>query len=330
MRRSLAADHGAATEPVGVVLMIAIVVTLIALLGFAIGHLNDDKVTVVRSGAKATYGVEGYYVEPTGPNDIPVAGSMLYIRLNSSSQQPIAVPLSDFSTALGGAATWGVGQRLCIVGAAAQCWAPLAASVEVTVYSRNNYVFTVQQLLAQDAPFAIDTNGGGGITVVTHVQVRVENVGTQVTCGASGPQIPVWAELTLDGGANYTPLFGGAMLTPSPPEGGGENVTLPSVPIAANLGVRANFGGGGCSAQERHSVPANSYVFVLRAGDPAPDKAPFGGQAPLAGFLAPYVNTVTKTMVLDYNQIILLFEYVDDLTGSAADYQDLVILFTLG
>jgi hypothetical protein len=56
----------------------------------------------------------------------------------------------------------------------------------------------------------------------------------------------------------------------------------------------------------------------------------FGNQVSVETFLRPYVNTQTQTMVLQPNQVIILFEFSSppNSTNAAADFQDLVVLFT--
>ncbi|HLF16046.1 MAG TPA: type IV pilin [Candidatus Thermoplasmatota archaeon] len=321
-RRSFPKDVQAASEVIGPILLVAVAVLLAAVYFFLVSNVEQEPERV-ESGARATYWTDGYWIEPTGPDSIPVAGSNMHITLDGVEQ---VVPLSQFGGQLGGAAEWDVGTRLCIVGSAPGCFAPQASSVQVTVYTATEYVFSVRDLQLGVPAFDVGPGSGGGITILTNVPVRIDNVGSQITCGQSGPQIPVSARLTQDGGASYAALWGGGPLNPN----GGETLLLPSVAVGSVLGVEATFSGGGCSSRTHASVPANPNVLVLTAGDPAPNKPPYAGQAPLATFLQPYVNTATQSMVLDYNQVILLFEYVTDLSSDAADFQDLVILFTIG
>ena len=83
-------------------------------------------------------------------------------------------------------------------------------------------------------------------------------------------------------------------------------------------------------------IEANSHdegwqVIVLRDGDDAPDIRGFDGQADADSFVAPYIDEDTGTMTLDENQAIYLFEIgTTNVESSAADFQDLVVLVTLG
>jgi fibro-slime domain-containing protein len=78
------------------------------------------------------------------------------------------------------------------------------------------------------------------------------------------------------------------------------------------------------------SALATPQIKLLRNGDPVPEIPGFQDQTSLAAFIVDYVDPVTRTIVLQGNQVIALFELgVTDLTSPAADFQDLVLLITL-
>ena len=82
---------------------------------------------------------------------------------------------------------------------------------------------------------------------------------------------------------------------------------------------------------EANSRDQSAQVKVLRDGDPAPDIAGFEGQADAESFVAPYIDKETGLMTMDKNQAIYLFEIgTTNIDSSAADFQDLVVLVTLG
>lgn len=317
-------DRSAVSEVVGVVILIGITVVLALVYFLITDEFRGDTRDPVESGGRAAFWDDGYWVTPTGPDDIPVAGTSLHLTIDGVKT---VIPLSTFSSTLGGQATWPVGTRICIVGSAPGCYTASAERVQLAVFTREEFVFALDNLLMGSPPFTVDT-GGGGVVVTTTQPLRIDNVGSAITCGASGPVIPVTARLTQDGGATYTALWGGTPVNVD----GGETLTLPAVPVAAVLGVRGTtIATGGCGSAQYSSTPADPHVLVLRAGDAAPNKPAFGSQPELLeDFLQPYVNTFTSTMVLDVNQVILLFEFTSDLSSSAADFQDLVILFTFG
>ena len=81
----------------------------------------------------------------------------------------------------------------------------------------------------------------------------------------------------------------------------------------------------------RNSFDQSPSVKVLRDGDPVPNIAGFDGQAGAVEFVQQYIDPDTNTMTMDVNQSIYLFELgTTNLSSSAADFQDLVVLVTLG
>ncbi|ELK49856.1 hypothetical protein D320_18055, partial [Haloferax sp. BAB-2207] len=71
-------------------------------------------------------------------------------------------------------------------------------------------------------------------------------------------------------------------------------------------------------------------VAVLRDGDRVPRIRGYNGQDDAAEFVAPYISDDGKTMELDSNQAIFLFELgTTDTHSPAFDMQDVVILVTL-
>ncbi len=82
---------------------------------------------------------------------------------------------------------------------------------------------------------------------------------------------------------------------------------------------------------QRNSHDESPSVKVLRDGDPVPDITGFDGQADAVHFVQKYIDPDTNTMYLDENQVIYLFELgTTRLSSSAADFQDVVVLVTLG
>ncbi len=83
--------------------------------------------------------------------------------------------------------------------------------------------------------------------------------------------------------------------------------------------------------KSRNTSQPSDMVMVLRNGDPVPNIDGFGDQADAADLVATYIDTDTNTMSLDINQVIYLFELAtDDVDSAYADFQDLVVLVTLG
>ena len=71
-------------------------------------------------------------------------------------------------------------------------------------------------------------------------------------------------------------------------------------------------------------------VITLRNGDNVPNITPFLNQVSIVDFIREYIDPETNTVTLKKNQAIYLFELgTTDLSSSAADFQDLVVLVTL-
>ncbi len=82
---------------------------------------------------------------------------------------------------------------------------------------------------------------------------------------------------------------------------------------------------------QRNSHEESPSVKVLRDGDAVPDIAGYEDQSNAVEFVRDYIDEETGTMTMDANQSIYLFELgTTRLTSSAADFQDLVVLVTLG
>ncbi|MEM9413859.1 MAG: hypothetical protein AAGA29_00090 [Planctomycetota bacterium] len=86
----------------------------------------------------------------------------------------------------------------------------------------------------------------------------------------------------------------------------------------------------------RTHLSANSHdegwqVKVLRDGDDAPEIDGFENQQDAEEFVGAYIDYDTGKMTMDQNQAIYLFEIgTTNVGSSAADFQDLVVLVTLG
>ncbi len=82
---------------------------------------------------------------------------------------------------------------------------------------------------------------------------------------------------------------------------------------------------------ERNSVEESVSVKVLRDGDDVPAIAGLENQQDVAHYLRNYIDVDTRTMHMDENQVIYLFELgTTNMRSSAADFQDAVVLVTLG
>lgn len=173
-------------------------------------------------------------------------------------------------------------------------------------------------------PFTLVNNV---LRTTSSTNVRIKILGKQLQCGAGGPAIPLRLRMATDPNGNtFSSVFSGN------PVNGGEEMTITNLPnnrqlafeayisSCVNLSFRSN-------AQTRFSDNAQKYhQSVLKNGDLAPDKPGFSGQAGLSGYLAPFVNTTTRTMALGPRDAIYLFEFNSSYNSAAADFQDVVIL----
>ncbi len=79
-----------------------------------------------------------------------------------------------------------------------------------------------------------------------------------------------------------------------------------------------------------NSASGGAQVKALRNGDSAPSVGGFLGQLSAKAMLSKYINTTTKKITLEPNQVIYLFELGSTSTSSSAfDMQDLVVLVDL-
>jgi len=317
-RTPLRRGDEAVSSVVGTLLSITIVVSLAIVLTFAVRSWSRQQPAAVDSGAKATFSDDGYWVEPTGPDSIPIAGARMRLTVDGSTS---VVPLTAVPM-LSGLTSWPPGLRVCIMGDAASCYLHQGNSITIDLYSAHDYVFTVQPLRSSSLPFS--TGGGGGLVTHGTRDVVVRALGSQYSCGNT---MPVTARVTTDGGLTWITLFGGAAITPG---GSGQTYDAGAVPTNHVIGVEASgHQGSSCGIGDYtfDSVSSSPQALILKAGDPAPNYAPYQGQAPLANFLVPYVNTQTQTMVLAPNQVIIFFDLCC-YPNSAVDFQDAVFLIT--
>jgi len=172
--------------------------------------------------------------------------------------------------------------------------------------------------------------------------VKVTILGSAITSG--GRNLPVTAQVQIKN--NQLEPFGNAVqpLTSNLNDQGPvreqiiDNIYQPNMPITIT-GTSWNLLPGRDGSVDddyyplfiRNSNGEAPYVKVLRNGDAVPSISGFQNQTSIADFVKNYVDLNTNTMVLGANQAIYLFELgVTDLNSSAADFQDLVVLVTIG
>ncbi|MBI2343768.1 MAG: hypothetical protein HYV02_05510 [Deltaproteobacteria bacterium] len=172
-----------------------------------------------------------------------------------------------------------------------------------------------------------DVEADGNVVVDANKAVVVHALCSEITYGAYGPVIPVWAWLGVNGSYD-TPLFGGQ------PVQGGEQYSTSSVNGATyTLKAKAQYKSGKKTLFSATYTSSNvAQVKTLVNGDEAPPLAGFGGQKPVSECVAPYLLN-NGTVQLNANQVLLLFELGVNMSGNpnnlAADFQDLVVLMTI-
>ena len=170
--------------------------------------------------------------------------------------------------------------------------------------------------------FDIDAETGT-IVVNERVDCRFQVLGSAITYGAGGPEVPVYAWVSINGGSSYTEMNGGKAV------GGGENLYLTDVPDPSQIAVkgRALYKKGSHTYLDstRYSNASDPHVAVLKSGDTVPACPGFDGQTPIHDFLAPYIGA-GNVVDIGVNDVLFLFEYNADLQSEAADYQDLVVV----
>lgn len=169
----------------------------------------------------------------------------------------------------------------------------------------------------------------GEVTVDANTNVKIEVLGSEITYGAGGPEISVyvkrgrlcpnqsqkykwqwlWNKSDVDGGEVYE-------------ETNDENCSY-------KIKGEGKYGGW----NESYTSDNTLQVKTLINGEQAPPLEGFDGQQPVTDFLAPLLDSQGR-VVLQSNQVIMLFELGTDMSSDpnsiAADFQDLVILLTLG
>ncbi len=150
-------------------------------------------------------------------------------------------------------------------------------------------------------------------------RMKIEVIGSQITYGADGPEVFVKVGLKIN--SVLTWLFNGGDV-----DGGEEYIT--QIADNTNVAIRGYAWYQNSFTRSVDSDGSTPYARVLLRGDSLPNVPRFGGQKPLSEMLSPFVDA-NKKIDIDVNQVFLIFELgVTDLNSDAADFQDLVILFT--
>jgi hypothetical protein len=172
----------------------------------------------------------------------------------------------------------------------------------------------------------------GRIEPSSEYAVKVSIIGCAFT--SNGVPQPITVSLKVDD--ERAEPFGDADSTQG-------NVNQPSlavsehiVPDMQQVGTSVTIEATSWYSNGRRIMSVDSHderqnVKVLRNGDPVPNIAGFDGQEQVEYFLEPYLTDDGAHIWLHPNQAIYLFELgTTNVSSSAADFQDVVVLVTLG
>lgn len=164
----------------------------------------------------------------------------------------------------------------------------------------------------------------GQVVPTANYTATVELLGTGLTYGTNGPRIDVEVDVVIDG-TTYEPWPGNVN-----DGGGARSHQFTDQPSGAGISVAVTGDPDGdyISPRTRTSTGGGNWVYTLRDGDTPPDIEGFGNQGDVASYVAPYVDS-DGTISLSSNEAIFLVELGNSQSGSAADYQDAVVLVTL-
>ncbi|MBN1325772.1 hypothetical protein JW977_02210 [Candidatus Falkowbacteria bacterium] len=150
-------------------------------------------------------------------------------------------------------------------------------------------------------------------------RMKLEVITSQITYGVDGPEVFVKVGLKINSVLSW--LFNGQDVD------GGETYTAQLADIT-NIGIRGTAWYKNSLNRTIDSDVSTPYARVLVKGDSLPNVPRYGEQKPLSEVLSAFVDQNRK-IDIDINQVFLIFELgVTDLNSEAADFQDLVILFT--
>lgn len=323
-------DERAISSIMGVVLLVGMTVGLAAIAGLAAQRgLGPSQVAVPNSEARAES--DGTFrTVLLGPESLPLDGGRLLVDLQGVR---MSYPLTVLQGQLGAqATTWQVGQSVCIAGPP-PCVVDYPGRVGVTVAYDQAIVFSIpaalrhsisgpQSITVNQAPPLFTIQIDGAVLFPEDRTVTLTIVGVQPTVGVTaGPPIIVTGRTSTNGGQSYTPLWNGAPIVAG-------TSTQINVPASGHFGMEASATRPGLAATY-NSFAHDGHVYVLGAGDAVPGSGPYQGNGNLKSYLLPFVDPITKTIILEDNQVLLVFEFASNLQSIASDHQDLVVLLTV-
>ncbi len=168
------------------------------------------------------------------------------------------------------------------------------------------------------------TEDDGEVTMNECVELTAEVIGSAISFGQGGPEVPVYVLVRVDHPDEtydeyelwgYQDVDGGETWTDLAEEG-----STFTIRAEADLGSYSNI---------YWSTDPVQAICVLN-GEQPPEFDPYEGQPSIEEFLEPYLDEETGTVVIQDNQVLCLWELgSSDPDSPAFDMQDLVMLTTL-
>lgn len=265
------------------------------------------------------------HVDQISLNDTPIYNSATGLGAPGvgGADSGEEIDVADYSIGTNGLHVFGGGSQPIRFGSEHPGRGLYTVTVEFADASQIEQTFRDTTATAVAVNFSVDN---GAVVVDPSQTVRVEVLGSAITYGATGPEVLVTVDLGTSTAQTYSyrSLFGGIDVD------GGESYQTSSG-MGLNYVIRATARYR-CYFYRRYASTNVLQVKSLVNGDLAPRLAGFGGQRPVTAFLAPYLDE-NGEVVLAANQVIMLFELGVNMrytpTSTAADFQDLVVLFTI-
>lgn len=162
----------------------------------------------------------------------------------------------------------------------------------------------------------------GTITTTGPLSVTFSVLGSEITYGAGGPEINVYASRKKVTGNSYQDLFSGNDVD------GGETQTVTGYVNGSQVIVKVRGyykKNGWLTFDETYrSNDDTGHIVVLRDGDELPDYPAFDDQDEIEDYLADVLDAQNRINIGTYD--LLLLTELGSLNSSAADFQDAVIL----
>ncbi len=147
--------------------------------------------------------------------------------------------------------------------------------------------------------------------------INVKVLGSEITYGANGPDIPVRVSASLNGGIDWSDLYSGNAIT------GGEQQVFSNIAHNTPIALRFNGRYSWLFNKTYRSDVKDGHVIILRNGDSVPSYPAFGNQQNLTTYIRNLIGSNGKISI-GAKDLLFLVELSS--LDSSADFQDAVIL----